>query len=326
MKKIVLLLITVVSLPQIGYSQFKWDFGGSLGASNYLGDIGGKERPRRDFVYDMKISQTRWDVGGFARYKLTPSISVKGSLNHIRIQGNDALSTNPERYSRNLSFRNNMFELSTTGEYYFYKSSDISGRPGLRGSRKRVDFRTYIFAGVGAVYHNPQAEYKGKWVNLRDYKTEGVAYGPIAVVVPVGLGLTYTINRHYRFGFELGYRHSFTDYLDDISSTYPTEIFENEKGAIGQPYATDRANLSNRNVELAQSGNSKINPANYGWDKEFNGSKLNKRGDDTHNDTYLTATVSFSYVIKGKNKFYKQKYKSLSQRRKVVKRKTRAKF
>ena len=313
-------------MPKLGFSQFKWDFGGSIGAANYLGDIGGKEKPRRDFVYDMNLTQTRLSSGAFARYKLTPVISVKGSLNYIRIQGNDALSPNPERFSRNLSFRNNMFEFSTVAEYYFYKSSDMSGRPGLRGSRKRVDFRTYVFAGGGALYSNPQAEYKGSWVNLRDYKTENVAYGPITFVVPVGLGFTYTINRHYRFGFEFGFRQTFTDYLDDVSTNYVPEVFEGETGPVGAKYTTDRANLANRNVELTESGSSKIGAANYGWSKEFNDEKLNKRGDDTHNDNYLTAAISFSYVIKGKNKFYKQKYKSLSQRRKVVKRKTRAKF
>lgn len=327
MKKIILFL-AVVSLPKLGFSQFKWDFGGNVGASNYLGDIGGKDKPRRDFVYDMKINQTRANLGGFARYKLRPAISVKASLNYIRIQGNDALSTNPARNARNLSFRNNMMELSTTAEYYFYKSSDMSGRPGLRGSRKRVDFRTYGFLGIGALYTNPQAEFNGSWVNLRDYKTENVAYGPIAVVIPVGVGLTYTINRHYRFGFEFGFRKTFTDYLDDVSTNYVPEVFANEPqmtgtGAVGTQYLTDRAKLANRNVELTTSS---IDRANYGWTEEFNGTKLNKRGDDTHFDNYLTASLSFSYVIKGKNKFYKQKYKSLSQRRKVVKRKTRAKF
>ena len=324
MKKIILFL-AVVSLPKLGFSQFKWDFGGSLGASNYLGDIGGKEKPRRDFVYDMNLTQTRLTAGGFARYKLTPVFSLKSSLNYIRIQGNDALSPNPERFSRNLSFRNNMFEVSTVAEYYFYRSSDMSGRPGLKGSRKRVDFRTYVFAGIGALYSNPQADFKGSWVNLRDYQTENVAYGPLTAVVPLGLGFTYTINRHYRFGFEFGFRQTFTDYLDDVSSTYAKEVFENEAGGVGSPYTSDRASLANRNVELSGT-ESKIAAANYGWNKEFNGDKLNKRGDDTHNDNYLTAAISFSYVIKGKNKFYKQKYKSLSQRRKVVKRKTRAKF
>jgi hypothetical protein len=324
MKKIILFL-AVVSLPKLGFSQYKWDFGGSLGASNYLGDIGGKEKPRRDFVYDMNLTQTRLAAGGFARYKLTPVFCLKSSLNYIKIQGSDALSPNPERFSRNLSFRNNMFEVSTVAEYYFYRSSDMSGRPGLKGSRKRVDFRTYVFAGIGALYSNPQADFKGSWVNLRDYQTENVAYGPLTAVVPLGLGFTYTINRHYRFGFEFGFRQTFTDYLDDVSASYAKEVFENEAVGVGSPYTSDRASLANRNVELSAT-ESKIAAANYGWNKEFNGDKLNKRGDNTNNDNYLTASISFSYVIKGKNKFYKQKYKSLSQRRKVVKRKTRAKF
>jgi hypothetical protein len=63
------------ALPVCGFSQYKWDFGGSLGASNYLGDIGGKEQTRRDFVADLKFSQTHFAADGFARYKVHPNIS-----------------------------------------------------------------------------------------------------------------------------------------------------------------------------------------------------------------------------------------------------------
>jgi hypothetical protein len=322
MKKIFLFL-AIVSIPAISNAQFKWDFGGGIGVANYLGDIGGGESVRRDFVMDMKLQKTRWSVNGFARYKISPSLSVKGSLGQMRIEGDDALSANPARYNRNLSFRNDMWEMAFTGEYYFYKSSDISGRPGLRGSKKKKDFRSYVFGGVGLLYHNPKAELNGSWVALAPLQTEGVAYDKIIPVVPLGLGFSYTINRHHRIGFELGWRMVFSDYLDDVSSNYIDPKDMNE---------TARA-LQNRNGELYDAtGNytgiyTQINSSNYGFSEDVNSNnRLNKRGDPSNNDNYLTAMVSYSYVMKGKNKFYKAKYKSLSQRRKVVKRKTRAKF
>src|SRR5690606_29267820 len=56
-------------------AQYAWDVGIHLGGANYLGEMGGVDQPRRDFVWDMKLGQTRWAVGGFARRKLNRMIS-----------------------------------------------------------------------------------------------------------------------------------------------------------------------------------------------------------------------------------------------------------
>jgi hypothetical protein len=52
----------------------------------------------------------------------------------------------------------------------------------------------------------------------------------------------------------------------------------------------------------------------------------NIRGEAKNRDGYVAATLTFGYIIKGKNKYYKSKYKNIANRRKVVKKKTRAKF
>src|SRR6185369_3260589 len=104
-------------------AQYRWDYGFALGVSNYLGDMGGKEKTRRDFVADMKLAETRWDMGGFMRYKINQRISVKGELNYLRIQGNDALSSNTGRHARNLSFWNDIFELQITPQIAVYENN-----------------------------------------------------------------------------------------------------------------------------------------------------------------------------------------------------------
>jgi len=63
MKKIYIVLF-LQPLTLSMHSQWLWDYGVAIGASNYLGDIGGKEQTRRDFVSDMKLSKTRYNVGG----------------------------------------------------------------------------------------------------------------------------------------------------------------------------------------------------------------------------------------------------------------------
>ena len=66
-------------------AQYLWDVGLHLGGANYLGEMGGKDQPRRDFVWDMKLNQTRWAIGGFARRKINRLISInaKCSFGHI---------------------------------------------------------------------------------------------------------------------------------------------------------------------------------------------------------------------------------------------------
>ena len=69
----------------LGSSQYNFDYGIKLGATNYLGDIGGQEKSRREFLMDMKLSQTRWVAGGYARYKFLPSLAGNLSINYGRI-------------------------------------------------------------------------------------------------------------------------------------------------------------------------------------------------------------------------------------------------
>ena len=51
-----------------------------------------------------------------------------------------------------------------------------------------------------------------------------------------------------------------------------------------------------------------------------------KRGDPEHNDSYMTATVNFSWAIRGRSKFYKAKHSWVLGKNKRRRRKSRAKF
>ena len=210
-----LAILSLSVLPFLGFGQYLWDFGVHAGASNYLGEMGGKSDTRKDFISDIKLSKTQFAVGGFARYKFTPIISAKLGVNWNRIAGADYLSTNRARAGRNLSFRNDIIELELTGQFFFVDVPDLG-----HTYRYRNDFRMYAFVGVAGYYHNPKTYYNGAWTPLRPLKTEGVTYSPIGVAVPLGLGLYFTIDKKHRIGWEFDWRTTFTDYLDDVSTVY----------------------------------------------------------------------------------------------------------
>ena len=301
MRSFILVFFTILSVSLNG--QWLWDYGGSVGASNYLGDIGGKEKTRRDFIADLKLSKTRWNLGAFVRYKWRPKISFKLAFEYLRIEGDDALSTNPGRHYRNWNFKNDIFDLGATAHYYFYENNDLGNT-----YRYRNGFRAYLFAGFGAMITNPKTYYKGEWVALQPLGTEGVIYRKLVANFPMGVGFYFTFNRRHRIGFEMNYRKTFTDYLDDISGNYPADPKDPYmRGLILRSTELDKKQISD-------------NPGAYGahdWGK--------KRGDSEHKDGFVTLSLSYAYVIRGKASFYRVRNSGFfSKKRKM--RKIRAKF
>jgi len=303
MRKVIFILVFIVLGTSVSEAQYLWDFGGHVGASNYLGDMGGKAGTRRDFVMDMKLSKTQFTMGAFARYKFNPMLRGKMGVNWVRIEGADNLSTNPGRMGRNLSFRNDILEFQLTGQIYFYEVPDLG-----RTYRYRNDFQMYAFVGVAGFYHNPKTYYNGSWVALRPLKTEGKSYSPVSMSIPLGIGLFFTIEKKHRIGWEFDWRTTFTDYLDDVSGVYadPNDLDSD----LARALANRRGELGNK-VGAAD-------PKNY-----VPGSK---RGDPSHKDSYITTSVYYTYVMRGRSSFYRSKYGSIFKRKSYKKRKIRAKF
>lgn len=309
MRRIIYILVLSCIFPSVGFSQYNWDFGAHVGASNYLGEMGGKAGTRRNFVSDIKLSKTQFAVGAFARYKFTPLLSAKLGLNWNRISGADNTSTNPGRVGRNLSFRNDLIDLELQAQVFFYEIPDLG-----HTYRYRNDFKMYAFAGIAGLYNNPKALYKGQWIALRPLQTEGKKYSAVNFAVPLGMGLLFTLNKKHRIGWEFNWRTTFTDYLDDVSTIYPDPQTLT---------STEAQALSNRRDELGD-GPGIPSASNYGYD--YKKGEGMKRGDPSHNDSYLTTSVYYSYVIRGKSSFYKSKYGSIFKTKKYKKRKIRAKF
>lgn len=272
-------------------AQYNFDAGISVGAANYLGDIGGNILTRRDFVADMKMEETHMSSSAFVRYRFNPFFALKGSLTWARISGDDKLSENPARNTRNLNFRNDVIELAAQGQFIFYEIHDLG-----RSFRHQDNFRLFVGLGAGIAYHNPKAYYEGAYVALRPLTTEGEKYSKFTAVIPATGGFYFTFDKQYRIGFDLTWRTTFTDYLDDVSTVYadPSEL----------PNSL-AAELANRTDEL-----SSVSPA---FAENF--TPGNKRGDQTHNDSYITSSVEFSYAFMShSDDFAKRKYHWLFKR------------
>jgi hypothetical protein len=172
------------------------------GTSTYYGDL---SNPGTLVNYHPNIN-----VG--LQLFLTDRISARAELNWFQLQGSDATANEFGRKIRNLSFKSNCFEITTTASISLYSNGNRHYR--------RPFFNVYAFGGLGLLYFNPTAEYKGQTYSLQPLKTEGVSYGLIVPVIPLGIGARIKIGPHTNLVVEGGYRKTFTDYLDDVSSKY----------------------------------------------------------------------------------------------------------
>ncbi|TNE78334.1 MAG: hypothetical protein EP332_14745 [Bacteroidetes bacterium] len=222
-----------------------YDLGVFAGASFYRGDL------TPTAVNGLR--GTRPAGGVLARLNMNPHFSLRGNFNIGYIAAYDRLN-NPgssqedvDRKARNLSFHAPVFELSGMLEVNLMKY--------IAGSKK-YKFAPYIFGGVAAAYSSPKAFLNGDRVALAGVETEpGKSYSPIKIAIPFGLGIKYNISKNWTLGFEFGPRLTFTDYLDDVSTTY------NVNAAPG----SDAAMLSNRTGKPVSATSLRGNSNNNDW-------------------------------------------------------------
>ena len=143
---------------------------------------------------------------------VTPRISVRTELNWFQLKGSDAEANDASRKVRGLSFMSNCFEISGIGAINLFANGNRYYR--------RPSLNVYGFAGIGLLYFNPTAKLNGTSYSLEPFHTEGVSYSRVVPVVPMGLGVRLKTGPNTNIVFEGGYRKTFTDYLDDVSTQY----------------------------------------------------------------------------------------------------------
>jgi hypothetical protein len=191
-------LITVILLIQVEIHSQTVEFGLFGGGSYYLGDI----NP------GMQLQQTKPAGGLIARYNFDTRWSVRMSALMGKVAGSDFISQKVE--NRELQFESPITEIATVVEFNFF--------PYVNGSTSNY-FTPYIFGGASFFMFNPQVNGE----ELAPLKLEGQdqPYQLQGLAIPFGLGVKYSVSQSVGLSFEWGMRKTFTDYIDDISTTYP---------------------------------------------------------------------------------------------------------
>ena len=181
----------------------RWDIGLNLGTAHALTDIGGTNNPTPIFLLDAQPRGTRPHAGFFARYRLYRNHAINAQLNYGRLYAADTLSPEDSgRYNRRYSFDNEVLEFSIQWEVYLPQR--VFGSP----------LDVYGFLGLAVFYHDP---------DLRVPDPDNFTpqeFDNIQPAIPMGAGLHYTFPNNLRFGFNLGWRKTFTDHLDGVSTPH----------------------------------------------------------------------------------------------------------
>ncbi|MFN3405110.1 MAG: DUF6089 family protein [Cytophagaceae bacterium] len=167
---------------------------GGIGTSTYYGDL-------CDKFHCMKF---RPNLGVGVVFRFKPNWYGKFDLNYFRLYSNDYWK------NRNLNFRSGNVEMYMAAMYEHF--------PYIKHFNRRKQYSPYVFLGFGVAFYNPHGELNGKWHKLRPLKTEGKHYSSATPIIPFGVGLRIKHTKNLEFVAEAGYRITFTDYLDDVSS------------------------------------------------------------------------------------------------------------
>jgi hypothetical protein len=275
-----------------------------IGASNFLGDLGGRDKVSSNFLYDLELSKTKFASSFNYLYYLNGKLGLRMSINYGKVSGDDALTTERFRNNRNLKFESIIIEAGMSIEWHFIKEKagnlyNVKSVTGKRLGLKPISSGFYLTAGVSAFYFNPKAvSPDGVMMALHPLKTEGQGlelgadpYRRINVAIPIGGGFRKSINRKMGLKIELAHRFTFTDYIDDVSTVYYDPVAL--EGFVG-PESVYFANPTNGSIPPYTIGGNLFDPTKPG----------NQRGDPTNKDGYMFLTVGIYFKLKSGSNSY----------------------
>lgn len=238
--KTMLLLFTSFTFYSYSHAQhlgfqtgnIKWEAGLNFGPTFFLGDLGGNAGYGTHFIKDVNLELTKMMKGAFISAYPNKWLGIRVAAQYTYVAGQDyIINTNGVnelwRKQRNLDFKSDIWEIYGAFEIFpieiFNKYEDYEPR-----------LRPYGFIGAGIFHFDPKGSITDNngdktWYKLHPLNTEGQGfaeypekkpYSLTQINIPMGLGVKVRVGERINFGPELLYRKTFTDYIDDVSTTY----------------------------------------------------------------------------------------------------------
>ncbi len=283
MKKISILALFIL-VASGSFAQKSLEFGLNLGTSAYLGDL-------NPDIYTP--NERSLSFGVQSKFNFNSLLSARVSLNRGTVTGDDANSDRSDIFARNLSFRSRITELAFIGEVNFLHFGKHRFN---KSTRNYFRFSPYLFGGLAVFNFNPETKYNGRWYDLQPLGTEGQdlpnstvsSYNLTQISIPFGAGLKFQLEPNMILSYEIGWRKTFTDYLDDVSGAYADlSAIQQSNGSIASELAY-RGDEIPSNTAVPNQGAIRGNPENDDW--------------------YIMSTFTFSYKLFRRHGKFTAKY------------------
>ncbi len=242
-----------------------------LGGSYYLGDLN-----------KVHFYQPLPTAGLIIRKNSDKRFVYKAEVMYINLRSDERESNDAIANNRGLHFRSPVYEVSGQLEFNF-----LPYQPG----NPLYTWTPFIYTGVSLFGFNPQAENSaGEWVDLQELGTEGQgsvefkdrkSYSLIQFSIPMGGGVKIAVNESFSIILEYSARKTFTDYLDDVSTTFVGDR------TINGDYPTNMSNTP-WSVEMSDPEGTHVNG--------------DQRGNPDKKDWYSFAGITLSFKLKNNTK------------------------
>lgn len=261
----------------------RFEVSAHIGTTTFFGDLGGNRGRGEPFAKDFDIRTVHPLTGLAIAYYPDNYYKIKATINRTFVNGADSLIRNYGdaerwRYYRNLSFRSNIIEASLEAEFY----------PLIwLGKTNKVQwFDPFFSIGLGAFHFNPQARLDNEWIDLQPLRLEGQGtteypnrkpYSLTQLYIPYSLGAKYYLNDSWSVSASMVWRRTFTDYIDDISTTYV------DPSLFDKYLPSDKAAVAKQLYSRSRTP----------WKVKPNIAKADQRD----RDSYVTLLLTISYVM-----------------------------
>lgn len=223
------------------------------GFSNYQGDLQGKP---------FTLEQSNAALGAGLSYYFTDHFSLRAGFTSGKVEANDKLNK-PSLQLRNLSFHSAVTEGNLLAEYDLFNLYEKKLSP-------------YVFGGLAVYHFNPYTyDTLGNQILLQSLSTEGQGlaqypdrktYKLTQFSIPFGGGLKLRISDNVVVAYEVGLRKLFTDYIDDVSTTYADQaLLAAAKGPKAVEMAYRGGEVKNGNRAYPAAGTLRGNPKLNDW-------------------------------------------------------------
>ncbi len=168
---------------------------------------------------DLTQKSTFFGQPGFAftlgsDYNFSEWVQLNLGFSFMRLRADDKKNSDTLLTARNLNFTSNVWDINATVQI------------NLPSFGK---FTPYVDGGIGLFHFNPTTiDRYGNKQMLHKMETEGQGlmdanrphYLLTEVQLPFGAGVQYSLSKTMALKFDVLFRKTFTDYIDDVSTTY----------------------------------------------------------------------------------------------------------